>query len=163
MFIADILAVLKKKGLKFKMLFVGTGEDELELKNKIHMLGLENCVIFCGKISEREKLAKIYAASDIFLFPSLYDASSLVQIEAASQGLPTAFLSGAATAATVTDGVNAIVADEKDYADSVLKTLSDSSLHKTLSEGAKRDLYVTWDDVVEKVYGEYVRYTRKYV
>lgn len=163
MFIADTLAVLKKKGLKFKMLFVGTGEDELELKNKIHMLGLENCVIFCGKISEREKLAKIYAASDIFLFPSLYDASSLVQIEAASQGLPTAFLSGAATAATVTDGVNAMVADEKDYADSVLKTLSDSSLHKTLSEGAKRDLYVTWDDVVEKVYGEYVRYTRKYV
>ena len=163
MFIADTLGVLKSRGLKFKMLFVGVGEDEVELKSKIHSLGLDDCVVFCGKISERAKLAKIYAASDIFLFPSLYDASSLVQIEAASQGLPTAFLRGAATASTVTDKINAIVADKESYADRVLEALSDPSVYVRLSEGAKRDLYVTWDDVVEKVYGEYVRYTKKYV
>ena len=44
--------------------------------------------------------------ADLFLFPSLYDASSIVQIEAASQHTPTLFLKEAATTATVTNNVN---------------------------------------------------------
>lgn len=36
-------------------------------------------------VNDRELLASIYARADLFLFPSLYDASSIVQIEAALQ------------------------------------------------------------------------------
>ena len=36
-------------------------------------------------VKDRELLASIYARADLFLFPSLYDASSIVQIEAALQ------------------------------------------------------------------------------
>ena len=36
-------------------------------------------------VKDRELLASIYARADVFLFPSLYDGSSIVQIEAALQ------------------------------------------------------------------------------
>lgn len=36
-------------------------------------------------VKDRELLVSIYARADLFLFPSLYDASSIVQIEAALQ------------------------------------------------------------------------------
>ena len=36
-------------------------------------------------VKDRELLASIYARADLFLFPSLYDASSIVQIDAALQ------------------------------------------------------------------------------
>ena len=36
-------------------------------------------------VKDRELLASIYERADLFLFPSLYDASSIVQIEAALQ------------------------------------------------------------------------------
>lgn len=36
-------------------------------------------------VKDRELLASIYARADLFLFPSLYDASSIIQIEAALQ------------------------------------------------------------------------------
>ena len=36
-------------------------------------------------VKDRELLASIYARADLFLFPSLYDASSIVQIEEALQ------------------------------------------------------------------------------
>ena len=36
-------------------------------------------------VTDREELAKYYARADLFLFPSLYDASSIVQIEEALQ------------------------------------------------------------------------------
>ena len=42
------------------MLFVGTGHDENILKEYIKSNDLEKEVIMCGKITNREELAKIY-------------------------------------------------------------------------------------------------------
>ena len=103
LFIVDALKIVKDNGFNIKMLFIGSGEDEYKLREKIKETGLENDAILCGKIMDRVLLAKHYAASDLFLFPSKYDASSLVQIEAASQMTPTVFINGSATSATATD------------------------------------------------------------
>lgn len=104
-FIADALKAVKEKDkkLKFKMIFVGTGQDENDLLNYINELGISDNVIMAGKITDREELAKYYARADLFLFPSLYDASSIVQIESASQKTPGVFLKGSVTSATVTE------------------------------------------------------------
>ena len=59
----------------------------------------------CGKVTDRTLLSYYYARADLFLFPSLYDASSIVQIEAASQKTPTVFLEGAVTANTVENNI----------------------------------------------------------
>ena len=162
-FLVRSLKVLKDKGVRFKMLIVGTGEDEAEIKQLVSDLSLDDFVIFCGRIESTETLEKIYARAKLFLFPSLYDTNSLVQIEAACQGTPTLFLKGAKTAGTVTENVNGFFAEpsETAYADKIEQILSDDELYETVSANAKRDLYKTWEEVADMIYRDYQRLTRK--
>lgn len=159
LFIVDSLKILKDRGFKFKMLYVGSGQDEEKLKEKIKELQLGNDVLLCGRVTDRELMKKIYARADLFLFPSLYDASSLVQVEAASQHTPTIFIEGAATAATVTNNVNGIISKNsiEDYANQIEKMITDNELYKKISDGAFRDLYKNWDDTVKEMYEIYLK------
>ena len=159
-FIVDALKIVrdKKPDLKFKMFFIGTGQDENELKKRIHENNLDHEVMLIGKVSNRRLLASFYARSDLFLFPSLYDASSIVQIEAASQKTPVLFIEGAATTATVTDNVNAFIAkdDVGAYAKYLIKIVNSPKLLRRVSENAYRDLYKNWDDSIKEVYKRYL-------
>lgn len=159
-FILDSLYELKKINpkFKFKMLFIGNGQDMEELKKKIKEYKLDNDVILCGKITDRDLLASIYARSDLFLFPSMYDASSIVQIEAASQKTPGLFLEGSATSATVTNNQNGYI-EKKDptlYAKRILNIFDNQESLKKVSQNAYRDLYKNWDNVVDTIYKNYL-------
>ena len=152
------LAIAKKLGLKnFRMLFVGKGQDEERLAELVREQGLEKEVVLCGLVSGREQLEMLYSRAKLFLFPSLYDANSLVQIEAACQGTPAVFLQGARTAATVTPGVNGYVSapGEENYAKMILDILADPEGYARISAAARSDLYLNWDDVVRSVYSDY--------
>lgn len=162
--IADALHVLKARGVRFKMLFVGAGQDEDALKKHVADLDLNDRIIFTGRVKERELISAIYARAALFLFPSFYDASSLVQIEAASQKTPSVFAEGAATADTITPGVNGFVAppDAEGYADTVANILADPQNLRKVSENAFADLYRSWDDIVERVYHRYLDLCERY-
>ena len=157
--IVDALKILKKEysNIKFKMLFVGNGQDEEELKKSIKNANMENEIILCGKVTDRELLAKYYATADLFLFPSLYDASSIVQIEAASQKTPGLFIEGAATTATIVDKKNGFLSknDSKKYAESIARIMNDEEMYKNVSENCFKDLYKNWDNTIEEVYEKY--------
>lgn len=163
-FTVRALARAKEMGLKnFRMLFVGRGQDEEKLAALVKECGLSNDVVLCGLVSDREMLQNLYSRAKLFLFPSLYDANSLVQIEAACQGTPTVFLEGAKTAATVTPGVNAYVSQpgEENYARMILDILSDPAGYERVSAAARSDLYLNWDDVVKEVYADYCTFKAK--
>ena len=163
-FTVRALSRAKEMGLKnFRMLFVGKGQDEEKLAALVEEQGLAEEVVMCGLVSDREMLEKLYARAKLFLFPSLYDANSLVQIEAACQGTPGVFLEGARTAATVTPGVNGYVsaADEESYARMILDILHDEPGYTRVSMAARRDLYLNWDDVVRDVYADYCKFLGK--
>lgn len=153
------LARAKELGLRnFRMLFAGKGHDEERLSALVRELGLTDEVIMCG-LTQKEMLQNLYSRAKLFLFPSLYDANSLVQIEAACQGTPTVFLEGARTAATVTPGVNAYVSapGEDSFARLLLEILARPDEYARIASAARRDLYLNWDDVVREVYTDYSR------
>ena len=157
-FTVRALAKTKALGLKnFRMLFAGRGQDGEKLAALVQEQGLADEVVMCGLVSGREMLENLYSRAKLFLFPSLYDANSLVQIEAACQGTPTLFLEGARTAATVTPGVDGFVCppDEDAYARMILDILAHPDLYGKVSEAARRDLYLNWDDVVRDVFADY--------
>ena len=159
--IANSLKILKEKcDFSFKMLFVGTGQDEQKLKNIIKNNNMEKEIIMCGKITDRELLSYIYARADLFLFPSLYDASSIVQIEAASQKTPTLFVENAATAATITKDVNGFVCknNEDSFANKIIEIMNDKELYKSVCENAYKDIYVNWDSRVKQVFDLYMEF-----
>lgn len=159
--IANSLKILKEKcDFSFKMLFVGTGQDEQKLKNIIKNNNMEKEIIMCGKITDRELLSYIYARADLFLFPSLYDASSIVQIEAASQKTPTLFVENAATATTITKDVNGFVCqnNEDSFANKIIEIMNDKELYKSVCENAYKDIYVNWDNRVKQVFDLYMEF-----
>ncbi len=162
--IVNGLKILKEKyNPKFKMLFVGTGQDEDKLKSVINKNNMEQDIIMCGRITDRELLASIYARADLFLFPSLYDASSIVQIEAASQKTPTLFVEGAATAATITENVNGFICknDENDFAEKINEIINNNVLYEYVCENTYKDIYVNWDNKVKTVFDSYMEILRK--
>ena len=159
-FIVDALNIVhnKKKNLNFKMFFVGKGQDEEDLKKLIHKYNLDDRIILVGKVDDRNLIASFYARSDLFLFPSLYDASSIVQIEAASQKLPVLFVEGAATTATVTNNVNGFIVDNdvNNYANAIIKIIENDKLRIKVGNNAYRDLYKNWDNMIKIVYQKYL-------
>ena len=161
LFIADSIKILKEKRpwLKFKMLYVWNWEDEWKLKRYVKKLGLNDNIILCWRCSDRQELAYYYARADLFLFPSLYDASSIVQIEAASQGTPWIFLKWAATAATITDNVNWFLSwnNPEEYANKIIEIIEDKELYNKVSQNAKKDLYVNRESNIKEVYDLYMK------
>ncbi len=84
--ILDALLISKNKN--FKLFVVGKDrnrKNEGYYMNKADVPELKGKVIFIGATS---KVQEFYAASDIFLLPSMAEACALVQFEAMASGLP---------------------------------------------------------------------------
>lgn len=159
-FIASSLKKLKDKGQKFKMIYVGSGPDEQKLKDKIKELGLEDDIIVAGRIMDRDLLKAIYFRAKLFLFPSMYDANSLVQIEAASQKTPAVFLEGSATSASVKNDFNGFITpnSEEAFADKIYDILNNDKLYNEVQKNAVETLYRTWADCVKEAHKIYLEY-----
>ncbi len=157
-FIIDALKILEKKNFKYKMIFIGNGQDEEELKKYIKEKKVKN-VILCGKVTDRKLLSYYYQRAHLFLFPSLYDCSSIVQIEAASQNTPGLFLKEAATANTIKNNVNGFLSENNpnSYAKRIIEILDNEELYNKVSKNAYKDLYKNWDDIVKEVYSLYLK------
>ena len=157
-FILDSLKLLKEDGYKFKMIYVGEGEDLKKLTNKIKEYNMEDCVITAGRIDDRTLLSAIYARADLFLFPSLFDASSLVQIEAAINETPGLFIEGSVTSDTVENDISGFTCalDEHVYKDKIKEILDNPKHLKEVSKNAKEMLGKPWDKIAIETYNLYI-------
>ena len=75
---------LLRNNMDLKLLMIGEGELESELRKKVRELDLINDVFFIGTTHEIEKYMW---ASDAFLLPSLYEGNPLTAVEAQASGL----------------------------------------------------------------------------
>lgn len=149
----EALKIAKAKGLKFKYIIVGDGSYLGALKENAKELGLENDVIFTGKIMDRNLLSAYYLRSDLFLFPSTFDTASLSPLEAAALKLPSLLTRGCSTAEILNDNVNGYLADEnaESWAEKIIEVLSDKEQLAKTKEKAYAEVYKTWDQVAEEV------------
>ena len=160
LFTVDVLAELKKQNVPFHMFFVGEGPDSGKLKNKIKSQNLSDEVTLVGEVLDSAEIAEYYAGADLFLFPSLYDVSSIVQIESATYKTPVVFVEGSVTSCTATNNVNGYVLpmDVQKFAQGVSQIIHGGTI-KQVGENALRDLHVEWETVVAesaKVYDSFV-------
>lgn len=163
-FILDVLKELKERNFKYKMLYVGDGPDFNELNKKIKEYKMNDDVILTGKILDRELLKEIYFRADLFIFPSLFDASSLVQIEAASQETPTIFVEGSVTSDTVEDNITGFKEKEdiKLFANRIENIINDKELNTRVKKTAREELAKTWDVIAKETYAYYEKIIDKY-
>ncbi len=157
-FILDSLKLLKEDNVKFKMIYVGDGVDYNKLKSKVMEYGMDKEVILTGKINDRSLLSSIYYRSDLFLFPSLFDASSLVQIEAAVNHTPGLFIEGSVTADTVINNVSGFTSknDVVSYKNRIKEIISNKSKLLEVSNNASKMLGKSWEDLSLETYKYYL-------
>ena len=117
-YLIEAIARLKNKN-SIKLNIVGkiANDDYFNKLNKlINDLGLVNNVFFMGRVSD-EKLYECYQNAEIFTFPSLLEGYGIVLVEAFNNGLPVICFDNTAMPYTVKDGVNGLVAKNKDASD----------------------------------------------
>ena len=161
-FLLQSIALLKE--LPFRMLFVGTGYAEEELKRMVCRLGLERKVTFTGCITQRGRLRDYYLASDLFLFPSLYDNAPLVVREAAALHTPSLLIQGSTASGIVKDKVNGFLSADavEAYADAIRRISGDLPLMKRVGTEASHSLARSWEDIAGEVADRYSALMRRY-
>lgn len=160
----DAMKILKDDGLKFKLFVVGDGVYREELMKKASALGLDDCVIFTGRLPERSDIVPYYIRANLFLFPSTFDTASLAPLEAGAMKVPTMLTIGAPTAEIVVDNQNGFLAGEsaQDWAKRILEVVADKKRLEEMREVCYKEVYKTWKDVVDEVYEFYGKVIREY-
>jgi 1,2-diacylglycerol 3-alpha-glucosyltransferase len=155
--IIEAIALLKKRGCTFHMLFVGDGPKRAEMERMIRNLDLAGSVSFSGKIEDRDKLADMYLRSSALLFPSLYDMSSLVPREAAACGCPTVFARGSTTSQGITEENGFLIENSAaSLADAAEHIIHNPAHAREVGEEARRTLYLSWEDAVQAAFDRYL-------
>jgi glycosyltransferase involved in cell wall biosynthesis len=150
-FILDSLALIKDK--PYHLFMVGTGYAVREIRHRVAQLGLANHVTLLGNIHDRERLKRIYAAADLFIFPSLYDTCGLVVREAAAMHTPSLMLGGSTAATAITDGVDGFVsAGSADaYARLIVSLMERPETIQKVGNKASKTISRSWESVMEEV------------
>lgn len=85
-FAIDIMAELVPEMPDARLVLVGQGEDEDMLRAHAREKGVENEVYFAGVVTD---IPGWLAASDFFLFPSVFEGLGIAGLEGQASGLPT--------------------------------------------------------------------------
>ncbi|MCC8038772.1 MAG: glycosyltransferase [Bacteroidales bacterium] len=150
--IIESLAKLPKT-LNWRMNFIGTGYEAGNMRRMVTELGLWPRVTFHGVINNREDLMRYYAASDLFLFPSLYDNAPLVLREAAAMGTPAILPHGSTASEVIVDGKNGLLTDlsADAYANLTAQLATNRQALRRIGMGARQTLTRSWANVMEEV------------
>ena len=153
----DALAMLMARGLDFRMVFIGSGADYDEVVSYAEELGLGKKCFFTGAIQDRETLRCWYCRADLFLFPSSFDTNGLVVREAAACSLGSLLIAGSCAAEGITHGQNGLLMEEnaESMAACLQELLSHPESMARIGENAGRELYISWQEAVQKAMERY--------
>ncbi|MFD1361767.1 glycosyltransferase family 4 protein [Lentibacillus salinarum] len=128
---------------EFVLAIVGDGPHRQTLEK--HFAGTNT--VFTG-FMHGEELAKAYASSDVFVFPSTTETLGLVITEAMASGLPLVAARSGPTCEQIEDGRTGLLYDKDkqgDFKDTVLR-FADETLRKRLARAARSDIAeMGWD------------------
>lgn len=155
--ILDACSKLKRDGKKFKLIMLGFGADETAIKRYIRKSGLKNDVIWTGKILDRQEILSYYGIADILLFPSVFDTNGLVVREAAACATPSLLVHGSCAAEGIDDGKTGFLCMEGAHSVAVTlaKIMDNKELLRKVGKQAQSDIYISWEDSVQKAYKRY--------
>jgi glycosyltransferase involved in cell wall biosynthesis len=146
------------------MVFVGEGYAAVEMSRLVRQYKIQDKVVFLGVITDRKELQNIYAASDLLVFPSMYDNSPLVLQEAAAFDVPSIVVSNSSSSEGILDGVNGFLVENEvgSLANRISELMKHPSAIKKAGEGARKSIYHPWEHIVDDVYQRYVELIREH-
>lgn len=153
----EALAGIHSQGKDFRMVFIGGGDADEEIRQTARDLGIYEKCIFCGKIYDRRKLQAWYTRADLFLFPSTYDTNGLVVREAAACSLPSVLVAGSCAAERTLPDQNCfhITESSASMAALLMRIMDNKPLMRQVGENAAKELYISWEQAVRKAEERY--------
>jgi glycosyltransferase involved in cell wall biosynthesis len=135
--VLEALRIVRNFKPKVSLVFVGTGDEEEDLKRAVAGLGLGESVDFLGSVSEQEKIL-VLQKSRIFVGPSFEEGWGISLAEAMSYGLPAVVYELPVLKELFKAGpVFVELGDVKELAAKITIMLSDESFYNTKSEEGK--------------------------
>lgn len=99
-----------------QLVIAGGGDDAPRLRAKAHALGLDDAVVFCGRVSEGTKQALLERVT-AFAMPSRGEGFGLVYLEAMAASLPCIGSSADAAGDVIVHGETGLLVDPRDARD----------------------------------------------
>jgi glycosyltransferase involved in cell wall biosynthesis len=154
------VAIAASRVSHIRFTIAGSGPVEPWLRRLVAKLGIEERVVWTGRIAQSE-LFELYAQSDVFLFPSLHDSSGNVVMESFSRGLPVVCLDLGGPAHIVDASCGRVIATQgrteqqvsSALADTLCALASNETMHNELRKGAMRKAGTfSWNAVISGLY-----------
>ncbi len=124
---------------RFRVLLVGSGDNEDQLRDQCQRLDLQDVVSFAGVVGSDEVPQQL-AAADVFVLPSYNEGMSVALLEALAAALPAVVTETGGTAELIRDnGMIVPWADPVALADALERFLLESELCR---EMGKRSLEI---------------------
>jgi len=148
----------KRKGLRYiiealpkvkgdvKLLVIGK-DNPKPYKELALTLEFLDKIIFAGFVPD---ISEYYAASDVFVFPTAYEAFSLATLEAVASGLPILATKVNGTEELIEEGYNGffIKRDPADIAEKINILIEDESLREQMGKNARKTAEnYSWDKI----------------
>jgi len=149
-------------GVKF--VIAGRGPHQGEIMKKARELGIEEYMVFSGFVQDEDR-NRLYACSDVAVFPSCYEPFGIVAIEAMAAGTPLVVGDTGGFREIVehqVDGLKFNPGDVKDLAQCIIRLLKEERLAENLrlSGWQKVVSRYSWDNIARQtgsVYSEIIK------
>lgn len=153
-----VMNALTDRGLKVKPLVIGDGPEMAAMR-----AGLRNG-IFAGFL-HGEALARAYASSDVFFFPSESETFGNVTLEAMASGLPAVNAIASGSNSLVEEGVTGHLVSARDEAGLAARLealVKDEALRSRMGAAARaRALTFSWDHILSGLLESYRQVLRE--
>jgi glycosyltransferase involved in cell wall biosynthesis len=147
------------KELPRVLFFIAGGDDGYLTELKSLYLKSPN-IIFNEKFLPPEKLNHIFAAADVFTFPSLHEAFGIVLLEAMAQGCPVISTDRGGPAEFLTKDVGYLLdpTAEAEWKEKIGLLIGDAELRQKIGEHAKKFVrQYNWEVLAEQVEHIYIK------
>jgi glycogen synthase len=143
------------------LLFVGDGEQKIELINMAADLGIAQNVFFAG-FQRGAGCRDAYTVSDLFVMPSISEPFGLVALEAIGYGTPVLISKQSGVSEIILNCLKVDFWDTDAMADKINAVVQSDSLRNELYANSHREyLNHSWDKSADKLWEVYGRHLRR--
>jgi glycosyltransferase involved in cell wall biosynthesis len=139
---------------KTKLVILGKGEEQSDIVEMANRLGIKDNIVYRFEFVPEEERILHYAASDVCVFPSVYEPFGIVSLEAMSMAKPVVvgargvvgFREQVISSGTDQNGLHVNGEDAADIAWGIKETLQDPQRARVWGENGRRRVveYFTW-------------------
>lgn len=152
LFLLEIMKALVEKHIDFKLVMIGRYKNDIyrqEFHDKVDSLNLSDYLYYIPRV-EQKYLSKVYANTDIFLLPTIYDIYGMVLLESMYFCMPTITSVNGGSNMMIENGKNGFVLDSFDansWAHLIIRLSQDKELCKNIGWNAHQTIveHFTWE------------------